>query len=1514
MTCTWKVTDSDANTSESDSDSLKFTVVVKEPDTPPVLKGGFGARAWWVDEAITPVELPKATGGNGLLSYSLSGCQLPGGVTLAGRRLSGKPGAVSSEVTCTWKVTDSDDNASTSDSDSLAFSIEVLEPALVVAPSSLGVDEGKSDTFTVKLAARPTGTVTVTVTSGDAGAATASPASLTFTAADYGTARPVTVTGAGDDDTEDEETTVALSASGGGYGSVSASVDVTVKDDDEPALVLSREELALAEGDFGEFTVKLATRPTATVTVSVTSGEPEAAAASPSSLTFTAENYGAARKVTVLGEQDDDAEHEETTVALSASGGDYGSVTGSVAVTVKDDDAPGLVVNPEKLEVREGGSGVFTVNLAARPSSAVTVSVASGDAGAATASPPSLTFTESDYGSARTVTVTGAPDADAENESTTVALSASGGGYEDVSASVEVRVKDDDARGLTVVPEALEIEEGGSATFEVNLATRPTDTVTVSVTSGDAGAATVEPASLSFTESDYGSARTVTVTGVVDAEEKDSSATVVLSASGGGYDDVSASVSVTVTNVETLSDGAAFVSYAGVPSAMVAGSSATVTVRMKNTGTTTWTPAGGYALGSQRPEDNATWGLSRVALASDVAPGGTVDFTFEITAPEDAGGHAFRWKMVRGGDGWFGQKTKLRRILVEEASSDDASFVSYVDVPSTMRAGASAAVTVTMKNTGTTTWTKAGGYALGSQRPEDNATWGPSRVALASDVAPGGTVDFTFGITAPEDAGGHAFRWKMVRGADGWFGRKTALREIAVTGPSFRDAAIPDRTWVKGEPIEALTLPEAVGGDGALTYALTPAPPDGVAFTEATRTLSGTPTALRAATEYTWTATDIDDDAVSLSFTIAVEESSVDDAELVSVSGVPSRMASGHAATVTVTMKNTGTTTWTSAGGYALGSWSAGGKDTWGSRRAPLSGSVSPSESVGFTFEITAPEATGSYGFSWRMVRDPGMWFGEATGEATILVEDPSFGDAAIPDQTWLQHEPVEALTLPAASGGDGALTYALTPAPPDGVSFDATTRILSGTPTTARAATAYAYTATDKDGDAATLAFTITVSRPSSTAESSAALGPGTGEEDAGASAPAGVFDMFEYWLAPHGSGMRIRARRGEVRLPVEAGAPVPALADDGGRVLGEAELAPAGGRPAVRSVWRGDLWGRKVALLGDPGGGRYDIFEEAGDGLDYWGTFEGGAAGDGGVQAGGDRLSRSLDRPFRWMNRHMAVGDVLESRVTGRLLSNRDRNQASVVETTMRLEVLSHRASFTIPVSDGPTFEDVLVVRFWPDAALPEVHDTFHLARGFGAVQRRSALAAREEVAEWWAVEKAPARVVLSGPAVPWFDPFSPGWPKTAVVNGNLEDLPGGIEGARVGSFAAPGWTADSADAVIARSPPGLAGGAWSLLLRGSDGGGDGAADAATTGEWIPVEGGTYRLSACMLRENAADNVVVDFADGKGRDADFADAHLVATSTGAWECRAVTKCVPASVGAVRIRAARDGANLGGA
>ena len=76
--------------------------------------------------------------------------------------------------------------------------------------------------------------------------------------------------------------------------------------------------------------------------------------------------------------------------------------------------------------------------------------------------------------------------------------------------------------------------------------------------------------------------------------------------------------------------------------------------------------------------------------------------------------------------------------------------------------------------------------------------------------------------------------------------------------PDFGDARIADQRYERGVPIAPLTLPEATGGDGALTYALAPALPAGLVFDEATRTVTGTPTDVAEAATWNWTATDSD--------------------------------------------------------------------------------------------------------------------------------------------------------------------------------------------------------------------------------------------------------------------------------------------------------------------------------------------------------------------------------------------------------------------------------------------------------------------------------------------------------------------------------------------------------------------------------------------------------------------------------------------------------------------------------
>ena len=84
------------------------------------------------------------------------------------------------------------------------------------------------------------------------------------------------------------------------------------------------------------------------------------------------------------------------------------------------------------------------------------------------------------------------------------------------------------------------------------------------------------------------------------------------------------------------------------------------------------------------------------------------------------------------------------------------------------------------------------------------------------------------------------------------------------------------------------------------------------------------------------------------------------------------------------------------------------------------------------------------------------------------------FGTVTIADQNYEASTAISPLTLPAAIGGNGALTYSLAPNVP-GLSFDATTRQLTGTPTTV-GTYAMTYTVTDDDGDVDSLGFTITV------------------------------------------------------------------------------------------------------------------------------------------------------------------------------------------------------------------------------------------------------------------------------------------------------------------------------------------------------------------------------------------------------------------------------------------------------
>ena len=174
-----------------------------------------------------------------------------------------------------------------------------------------------------------------------------------------------------------------------------------------------------------------------------------------------------------------------------------------------------------------------------------------------------------------------------------------------------------------------------------------------------------------------------------------------------------------------------------------------------------------------------------------------------------------------------------------------------------------------------------------------------------------------------------------------------------------------DQTFEQNQDIGTLSLPDAKGGSGSLTYTLSPDLPAGLSFDASARTLTGTPTSAAEQTKYSYTVTDDRDSTETLTFNIQVN-------------------------------------------------------------KAP----------------------------------------------------DPPAFSGTVADQTFEQNQDIGTITLPDATGGSGSLTYTLTPNLPAGLTFDASARTLTGTPTSAADQTKYSYTVTDDRDSTDAITFNIQVNK----------------------------------------------------------------------------------------------------------------------------------------------------------------------------------------------------------------------------------------------------------------------------------------------------------------------------------------------------------------------------------------------------------------------------------------------------
>ena len=488
---------------------------------------------------------------------------------------------------------------------------------IVMTPSGgLEFDEGGSSVFDVHLSAAPASNVTVTLTKTNSGVSL-DKTTLTFTKTNYASKQRVRVSSGDDDDHQDLSDTITLSAAGG-IDADDVTKPVSVVDTDTGGFDFTAATIVLREGDNANVgnsrtvTIRIATAPdpgSSTAKISVTSSDTGAMTVSPGELTFSRQAWGVAGSVTLKWVPDADGTDESVDLTIAAVSGYSGVAAATKTITVRDDDGE-ITVSSQAVEITEGGSaGNFTVRLGAPPKTSAVLSVSSGDTGAVTVSPSTLTFSSSNWNSPQTVSVTGVQDNDEANESVNVTIAATSG-YRASSASKSVSVTDDDAR-IEVSSEAVSITEGGSTgSFTVALTAAPSSNVTVSVSSGDTGAVTVSPSSIDFTPTDY-DAETVTVTAVGDADGTDESVTITLDATSSIPDETKSitvedddgDIEASAAAVEITEGGSAgsFTVTLGAPPK----TSATVSVSSQDTGAVTVSPATLTFNTTDKPHDTA---------------------------------------------------------------------------------------------------------------------------------------------------------------------------------------------------------------------------------------------------------------------------------------------------------------------------------------------------------------------------------------------------------------------------------------------------------------------------------------------------------------------------------------------------------------------------------------------------------------------------------------------------------------------------------------------------------------------------------------------------------------------------------------------------------------------------------------------------------------------------------------------------------------------------------------------
>ena len=419
-----------------------------------------------------------------------------------------------------------------------------------------------------------------------------------------------------------------------------SAVEVTIIDDDEAA-INAPESVSVPEGGENTLAIRLASQPFGEVTVTINwPWKTNQLDVTPVTRIFTPDNWNQRQEVTLAAAKDSDSKSNIVVLTLTSTGSTY-NASKTVSVTIIDQDVPSIAA-PAFVNITEGSSESFTIQLTATSSSPVTVTI-TGDTGTYLEfNPASLTFTPDNWNASQKIILNAIKDDNFWDAQETLILTADGGDYAGVTRPIEVTISDTDEAGIKA-PAEITIQERTTKAFMISLAAEPSAPVTVDLTGHTGTQLILSTSSLSFTPVNWQTEQPVTLTANEDNSIfEDHFIDLVLTATGGGYDE-SHTINVTILDLGPLmisirdAEGSENTQSLQLPILLSRPADDIVTVQYETKDRSAlagddYTASRGIVIF----DPGSTRGVVEIKIASDGIPEGAEEFEVTLSDPRNA--------------------------------------------------------------------------------------------------------------------------------------------------------------------------------------------------------------------------------------------------------------------------------------------------------------------------------------------------------------------------------------------------------------------------------------------------------------------------------------------------------------------------------------------------------------------------------------------------------------------------------------------------------------------------------------------------------------------------------------------------------------------------------------------------------------------------------------------------------------------------------------------------------------